>query len=162
MVTYLGSLLQLCCVNGGTLQTNIPGLCEACSQCMDHTRFAPAFPSTLLRLQVALQGYCSKWALDFMHFPDLSCSGSGSQILHKDTDSVECVFSALPRFKQLRRPVLASALHLNHLPNPGCSVSQMCCNSTISDVPCVSSGELISGCNPPGRCQPSRIPERLG
>ena len=118
--------------------------------------------STPLRLQVALQVNCPKWALDFMHFPDLSCSGSGSQILHKDTDSVECVFSALPRFKQLRRPVLASALHLNHLPNPGCSVSQMCCNSAISDVPCVSPGELISGCNPPGRCQPSRIPERLG
>ena len=28
----------------------------------------------------------------------------------------------------------------------------------ISSVLCVSSGELISGCDPPGRCQPSRIP----
>ena len=34
--------------------------------------------------------------------------------------------------------------------------------SAISGVPCVSSGELISGCDPPGRCQPSRIPGRLG
>ena len=29
-------------------------------------------------------------------------------------------------------------------------------------MPCVSPGELISGCDPPGRCQPSRIPGRLG
>ena len=29
--------------------------------------------------------------------------------------------------------------------------------SAISGVPCVSSGELISGCDPPGRCQPSRL-----
>ena len=29
-------------------------------------------------------------------------------------------------------------------------------------MPCVSSGELISGCNPPGGCHPSRIPGRLG
>ena len=29
-------------------------------------------------------------------------------------------------------------------------------------VPCVSSGELISGCSPPGRCQPSRIPGKCG
>ena len=34
--------------------------------------------------------------------------------------------------------------------------------STISGVPCVSSGELISGCDPPGGCQPSKIPRRLG
>ena len=34
--------------------------------------------------------------------------------------------------------------------------------STISGVPCVSSGDLVSGCDPPGRCQPSRIPGRHG
>ena len=34
--------------------------------------------------------------------------------------------------------------------------------SIVSGVPCVSSRELISGCNPPGGCQPSRIPGRLG
>ena len=33
--------------------------------------------------------------------------------------------------------------------------------SAISGVLCVSSGELISDCDPPGRCQPSRIPEDL-
>ena len=32
----------------------------------------------------------------------------------------------------------------------------------FSGVASVSSGELISGCNPPGGCQPSRIPGSLG
>ena len=58
--------------------------------------------STLLRLQVALQEYCPKLALRFMHFPGLSCSGSGSWVLHKGTDSLGHVFCALPRSQQLR------------------------------------------------------------
>ena len=60
--------------------------------------------STPLRLQVALQVNCPKRALGFMHFPDLSCSGSGSQVLHKDIASVEHVFSVLSRSEQLRQP----------------------------------------------------------
>ena len=122
----------------------------------------------LLQLQVAQQGHCPKWALCFMYFPGLSCSGSGSRVLHRSTDSVGCVFCALPRSEQLRQ--LGAwrahcprwAVHLNHLPGPTHLVSQVRCESTVSGVPCVSSGELISGCDPPGRCQPSRIPERLG
>ena len=41
MVTYLGSLFQLCCGEGGTLQTNISGMCGECLQCLSHTGFAP-------------------------------------------------------------------------------------------------------------------------
>ena len=37
MVTYLGSLVQLCCRERGTLQTDITGMCGECLQCMDHT-----------------------------------------------------------------------------------------------------------------------------
>ena len=51
--------------------------------------------STLLRLQVSLQGYCPKWALNFVHFPGLSFSGS--RVLHEGTDLVGSVFCALPR-----------------------------------------------------------------
>ena len=84
-------------------------MCGECSKCMDHTGFTPAhgmcaFPSTLLRLQVALQGNCPKKALGFMHFQGLSCSGSGSPVLHKGTDLVGPVFCALPRSEQLRWP----------------------------------------------------------
>ena len=53
--------------------------------------------STLLRLQVALQGNCLKWALGCMHVPGLSHSGSGSWVLHKVTDLVGPAFCALPR-----------------------------------------------------------------
>ena len=49
-----------------------------------------------------------------------------------------------------------------HLPGPGHSVSWVQSESIISGVPCVSSGELISGCDPPGRGQLSSIPGRLG
>ena len=51
--------------------------------------------STLFKLQYTLQGHCPKQALCFMHFPGLSLSGS--QILHKGTDSVGHVFCALFR-----------------------------------------------------------------
>ena len=55
------------------------------------------FPgSTLLRLQVAQQGHCPKRALCFMYFPGLSCSGSGSRVPHRSTDSVGCVFVPFP------------------------------------------------------------------
>ena len=115
--------------------------------------------STLLRLKVTLHRNCPKQALDFAHFPGLSCSGSGSRVLHKGTDLVEHVFCALPRSEKLRQPGTWWAhcprwsVHLNHHPGPGCLVSWMHHKSAISGVPCVSSGELISGCNPSGRCQ---------
>ena len=60
--------------------------------------------STLLSLQVALQGNCLKRALGCVHFPGQSHSGSGSWILHKGAYSVGLAFCALPRFEQLRRP----------------------------------------------------------
>ena len=62
--------------------------------------------STLLRLQVALQGNCLTWALGCVHFPGLSRSGSGSRVLHKGADSVGPAFCALPRSEQLSDQVL--------------------------------------------------------
>ena len=41
MITYLGSLVQLCYEKEGTLKTNITGMCGECSQCLGHTGFAP-------------------------------------------------------------------------------------------------------------------------
>ena len=87
--------------------------------------------STLLRLQVALKGNCPKWALRCMHFPGLSCLGSGSRVLHKGTDLVGPSFYALPRSKELKWPGAwwvhcpRRAVHLNHLPGPSCSVSRV-------------------------------------
>ena len=58
--------------------------------------------STLLRLQVALQGNCLKQALGCVHFPGLSRSDSGTQIVLRGADSVGPVFCAVPRSEQLR------------------------------------------------------------
>ena len=48
------------------------------------------------------------------------------------------------------------------LPRPSCLVFWVYNGRTFLGVLCVSSGGLISGCDPPGRCQPSRIPRTLG
>ena len=63
MVTYLDSLVQLCCGEGETLPANTPGGCGERAQCPGHTSLplltAGVLPrSTLLRLQLALQGNC--------------------------------------------------------------------------------------------------------
>ena len=124
--------------------------------------------STLLRLQVALQGNCLKQALGCVHFPGLRCSGSGSWVLHKGADSIGPAFCALSRFEQLRCPG-AWRVHSPQvgdtsyqLPGPSCWVSWVHHKNAVSGVPCISSGELISDRDPPGGCQPSRIPGRLG
>ena len=92
MVIYLGSLVQLCCGEGGTLQTNITGMCGECSQCLGHTGFAPAhgvcaFPVYTAQALGCSARNCLRWALGCMHFPGLSRSGSGSRVLHKGTQT---------------------------------------------------------------------------
>ena len=146
-------------------------MCGECSQCLNHAWFALtysicAFPvytawapgcsagklskagpwlsalprSKLLRFRGTPQRHTLGWAFFFVPF--LGPSSSGDQVLGERT---------LPRCGQSCR-----------LPCLSCSVSWVCSWSTISGVPCVSSGELISGCDPPDGCQPSRIPGRLG
>ena len=118
MITYLGSLVQLGCGEWGTLQTNITGVCGECSQYVWTTlalhplMMCVLSLSTLLRLQVALQGNCPRQALGFMDFLGLKCSVSGSWVLHKGTDSVGPAFCVLPTSEQLRRPGAQCARHL--------------------------------------------------
>ena len=57
---------------------------------------------------------------------------------------------------------LSWRVHLITSSVPAARFSGCTMGHTFSGVPCVSSGELISGCNPPGRCQQSRIPRSLG
>ena len=95
MIIYLGSLVQLCCGEGGTLQTSITGMCEECSQCLGHTGFVPTHTVCAFLVYTAQSPVCSageliKQALGCMCFPGLSRSGSGSCLFHKGTDS--CVF----------------------------------------------------------------------
>ena len=88
MVTYLGSLVQLCCGEGGTgKQISLVWLGSAHSVWatlgLPPLKACVLSQSTLLKLWVALQENCLQWALGCMHFPDLSHLGSGSQVLHK-------------------------------------------------------------------------------
>ena len=99
MVTYLGSLVQPCCGEGGTLQKYITDVCGECLQRLSHTGFAPAHAHVLSQ-----PGNCLRRALGWEHFPGLSHSGLGSQVLPKGTESVGPEFCALPRSEQLSRP----------------------------------------------------------
>ena len=155
VVIYLGSLVQpavgreehckhtsLACVESAYTVWATPGL-PLLTACV-------LSRSTLLRLQVALQGNCPKQTLGCMNFPGLSGSGSGSRALHKGTDSVGPAFCALPRSEQLRQPGAWQAQSPQvggasyHFPGPRHSVSWVHHKSAISGVTCVSSGELIS------------------
>ena len=172
MVIYLVSLVQSCSGEEGTLQRNITGVCEESSHTwttlgLPQLMTACAFLVYTFRLQVPLQGYCPNQALCFMNFPGLSCSGSDYRVFRKGRVSWTCVLCP-SQFRAARRPgawqahCLRWAVYLNYLPGPGHSLSWVRCKSTVSGVLCVYSGELISGCDPLGRCLLFRIPGRLG
>ena len=108
VVTYLHSLVQLCFGEGGTLQTNITGMCGECLQCMSHTGFAQAHGLCFLVLHCSGCGVLCR---------TLSKAGPGFHALLRSnplgfrfsgtpqgTDSVGHAFCALPRSEQLRRP----------------------------------------------------------
>ena len=117
--------------------------------------------SILLRLQVALQGNCLKWALGCVHVPGLLCSGSGPHVLHKGTDSVGPAFCAFPRSEQLQWPAwwvhspqVGSVSYHLLVPAPGfpgCSArvpSQVCRVSPLGIWPLTVT--LLVGVNHPG------------
>ena len=122
-------------------------------------------------------------------FPSLHCSDS--RLLCWELSDAGPGLRALPRSKSLRfrfsgtpqrhrlswacilcpsqvratqvTRCLASVVAATYcLPCPCCSVFWVYNGHTFSGVPCVSSGELISGCDPPGGCRPSRNPKSLG
>ena len=70
MVIYLGSLVQFCCREGGTLQTNITGMCRECSECLGHTGFAPTHGLCAFPVYTAYTPGCSAGKL-FMAGPGL-------------------------------------------------------------------------------------------
>ena len=96
--TFLGSLVQSCCGDGGTLQTNNTGMCL---QWLSHTGFAPAHGTSALPAHTAQALCCFTRnrplpALGWMHLPGLSHSGSGTRVVLRGADSVGPAFCALP------------------------------------------------------------------
>ena len=172
MDAYLGLLVQLCCGEGGTLQTNITGVCGECLQHFSHTGFVPAhgvcaFPVYPVQALGCSARNCLRCTLGCMHFPVLNHSGSGSQILHKVQTWLGLRFVPFPGPSSSgdevlgeHTPQVCSASY--RLPGPSRLVSWEHSGSTVPHVPCVSSGELISGCDPTVGCQQSRFPGTFG
>ena len=105
MDTLLGSLIQSCCGEGGTLQTNITGICGECSQCLGHSGFAPCslhvcFPCLHCLGSRLLCRELSEASPGCMHFPGLT--HSGSRLLRREPPEAGPGLHAPPRSKPLR------------------------------------------------------------
>ena len=173
MVTYLGSLVQSCCGEGGTLQTNITGVCGECSQGLRHTGFAPthgvcAFPVYTAQAPGCSAGELSKVGPGLCALPrskPLRFRFLGTPQRHRL--SWACVLCPSQVRAAHGTRCLVSTMTPRcgvsyHLPHPSRSISWVAAGVPVSGGPCVSSGELISGCDRPSRCQPPRIPTSLG
>ena len=158
---------------GGRNTANSTDVCGECLQCLGHTGFAPAHSVCAFPVYTAQALGCSarnslRWALVCMHFPGLSHSSSGSRVFHKAQTWLGLRFVPFPGLSSSgdqvldkhSRPQLGAASYL--LPCPSCWVFWVYNQCAFSGMPCVSSGDLISGCYPPSRCQLSRIPKSLG
>ena len=140
----------------------------------DHTGFAPSHVMHAFSVYTAQAPGCSTGKLSIagpgLHAlprsKPLRFRFSGTPQRHRFSSACVLCPSQVSTAQVTR--CLASALspgwavHVITSPLPSRSVSWVRSRSAISGVPCVSSGELIPGCDRPGECQPSRIPGRLG
>ena len=99
----------MCCGKGGTLQTNITGVCGECSLCLGHTGFAPthsmcAFLVYPTQAPGCSAGELSKAGLGLCAFPRFKLLRFRFSSTPQSTDSVGPAFCALPRSEQLRQP----------------------------------------------------------
>ena len=109
MIVYLGSVVQLCCREGGTLQRNNTGVCGECSQCLGHTGFAPTHGMCAFLVYTAQAPGCcaaelSKVGPGLRVLPRSKPLRFRFLVLHKGTDLARPVFCALPKSQQLRGP----------------------------------------------------------
>ena len=156
------------------MQTNITGMFGECPQFLGHIRFAPthgvcAFPVYTAQAPDCSAGELPKASPGLRTLPRstlLRFRFSGTSQRHRlGWVCVLCPFQV--QAAQVTR-CLASALspgvaeHLITSPVWLLIFLGVQRGQPLSGVPCVSSGELISGCDPPGGCQPSKIPRRLG
>ena len=173
MVIYLGSFVQLCCGEGGTLQTNITGMCGECLQCLGHTGFASAHSMCAFLIYCAQTPGCSAWVLS-KGGPGLCALLRSKPLRFKFSDSPQrhrlgwaCVLCP----SQVRAAQVIRCLASTLSPSGQCVLSPLWSQPlsflgvlcvAVSGMPCVSCGELISDCDHPGECQLFRIPGRLG
>ena len=151
MVSCLGSLVQSCCGEGGTLQTNITGVCGECSQCLGHTGSAPARGVCAFLVYTTQAPGCSAGGL--------SKGGPGLRVCPR-SKPLRFRFSGTPQRHRLgwayvlcpsqARAAQVTRCFVNALsPGRGCILSPPPSQPLgSSQACCVSSGELISGCDP--------------
>ena len=142
VVSCSGSLVHSCCGEGGALQTDVTGLCGEHSQCSGHTGL-PASSGCVCSPHLHCSGsrlLYRERALSYVHFPGLSHSSSGFQVLHKDADSVG------PAFCAFRVRAAQAARSLTGALSPGVghllpsAVPASVSGHAWSSMPCVSSG----------------------
>ena len=173
MVPYLGSLVQLCFGEGGTLQTNITCVCGECSQCLCHTGFVSthsvcAFPVYITQVPGCSAGKLSKAG-------PVLCALPRSKLLRFR-------FSGTPQRRRLSWVCVLCPSQVQAAQVTRCLASTLSSGGWCVILPpqsqllsflgapqehhlrCAVSflGELISYCDPPGRCQLPRIPISLG
>ena len=172
MVTYLGSLVQSCCREGITLQTNITDMCGECSWCLGHTGFAPAYGMCAFLVYTAQAPGCSAG--------ELSKAGPGLRALPR-SKLLRFSFLGTPQRhrlgwvcvlcpSQVRATQVTRCLASTLTPGGPCILSPpqsqmlgflgVLWEHCLTCAMCLSE-ELISGCDPSGGCQLSRIPGRL-
>ena len=154
MVSCSGSLVPLCCGEGGALQTNFTGLYGEHSRFSGHAGFAPVRGGCVCFPHLHCSGsrlLSREWALHFMDFPGLRHSDSGFWVFYKSTDSVGPAFCAFPGQSS------SGSQELEERTLPGCGAPSPLRSPSLSfcahrsGAPCVSSGELDSSCDPPSR-----------
>ena len=148
---FLGSLVQSCCREGGTLQTNITGVCGECSQCCRDTGFFPThgmctFPVYTAQALGCSARNCLRQALGYMHFPGLSHSGPGTWVHLTGAEAFGPSFCALPWSEPLRWPAVwwAQSLLLITFPVPVAQFSECTTGSpSQADVDHPESQEVL-------------------
>ena len=172
-----GHLLRLtypvCCGEGGTVQTNITGVCGEFLQCLGHTGFAPAHDMcAFLDYTVQFPRCCAG---------ELSEAGPGLSALPR-SKPLRLRFLGTPQKHRLGWACILCPLQIQAAQATRCLASALspggqCVLSPPWSQPLVFLGaerecclrcavyllgELISSCDRPGGCQPSRIKGRLG
>ena len=158
---------------GRNTANNITGMCGECLHCLDHTGFAPIHGACAFPVYTAQAPGCSAG--------ELSKAGPGLCALPR-SKLLRFRFSGTPKRhilgwacvlcpSQVRAAQVTRCLAgapspgvwcVLSPPRPSHLVSWEHSGNTVPRVPCVSSGELISGCDPPVGCQPSRFPGTFG
>ena len=151
VVTFLGSLVQSCCREGGTLQTNITGVCGECLQFRSHSGFASAhsvcvFPVYTVQALGCFARNCLRQALGFR-------SGSGSWALHKTQTWLGLRFVPFPGPSSSGDQVLGERGHCGLSPPPSLPLGFLGVQPVhlLRGAVCLF-WELISGCDPPSGC----------